>query len=446
MRYLFLFFLTILTLSHSINCQVSTIYPLIETDSVIPYGDYADDAVVWIHPNNPELSFIIGTDKSENGRLEYFDSDGTRFGYSEDLSKSFNNITISYGYLLNGLVLDIVAASNRTDNKVQFFIVDSKQRSLIDISGNTQLEFEPYGIALFQDRQTNRFYCFVSQRYSPLNTVQYEITESSGLLNLTLVRTLTGLSLTEGMCVDEQAGYLYLCEEDIAIWKYNALPERGQDREMVDYVGSENIQSADLEGITIYHLSDSTGYLIVSLQSENTFNIYFREKDNTFLGKFTLGATSSIDVTSQTDGIFASSAAFTSLFPGGVFIAHDGSGEFGYTNYKLASWTDIAEALNLKSNPGFNPRKYNSSGMYTISDTKIYLYPNPFNKEFSIDLGEKYKSVNLTITGILGKIVYSNSYRNKNRIGIKLNTPPGIYLITLQTETKKIFKIKGYCY
>ena len=29
-------------------------------------GDYADDAVVWIHPNNTDSSFLIGLDNNKD--------------------------------------------------------------------------------------------------------------------------------------------------------------------------------------------------------------------------------------------------------------------------------------------------------------------------------------------------------------------------------------------
>jgi 3-phytase len=336
-----------------ISGRLVTVLPSYETTPVLNAGDYADDAVVWIHPNNTDSSFLVGLDKSSNGRIEYFNADGNRYG-ATNLTKSFNNLSITYGYSVLGKSEDLVVASNRTDNKLQFFKVDSESRSLIDLSGDCLIGYEPYGIALYQNKNNDSLYCFVSQRNTPFNVLQYVVRENEGLLDVTLVRTIETASLTEGIFVDEKLGYVYVAEEDVGLYKYNANPSGGQNRLTIDYVGSPNIAGSDIEGITLYCLSDFTGYLIVSIQYNNTFNVYSREGDE-FIGSFTIGSNGSIDKTEQTDGIFVSSSAFSSIFSNGVFIAHDGSAN-GYTNYKLVSWKSIADSLGLQLNPSFDPR------------------------------------------------------------------------------------------
>ena len=336
--------------------RLITVLPSYQTIPVVNSGDYADDAVVWIHPSNNDSSFLIGLDKSSNGRLEYFNSNGDRYG-STDISKSFNNLSITYGYSFLGNSEDLVIASNRTDNKVQFFKINSDTRTLIDITGNCLIGYEPYGVALYQNKNNDSLYCFVSQRKAPFNVLQYVVYENQGLIDISLVRTIQTTSLSEGIYVDERLENLYIAEEDIAIYKYDANPSGGQTRSIVDFVGSEYIGGSDIEGIGLYYLSDYTGYLIVSIQYDNTFNIYSRQ-ENSFLGSFTIGSVGdNIDKTEETDGIFVSSTAFTSNFLDGVFIAHDGGANLSRsTNYKLVSWKSIADSLGLQINSNFNLR------------------------------------------------------------------------------------------
>lgn len=197
----------------------------------------------------------------------------------------------------------------------------------------------------------------MSQRKAPFNVLQYVVCENQGLIDISLVRTIQTTSLSEGIYVDERLENLYIAEEDIAIYKYDANPSGGQTRSIVDFVGSEYIGGSDIEGIGLYYLSDYTGYLIVSIQYDNTFNIYSRQ-ENSFLGSFTIGSVGdNIDKTEETDGIFVSSTAFTSNFLDGVFIAHDGGANLSRsTNYKLVSWKSIADSLGLQINSNFNPR------------------------------------------------------------------------------------------
>src|SRR5210317_39521 len=51
----------------------------LETEPVPSGGDAADDPAIWIHPTDPGLSTIIGTDK--RGGLAVYALDGTELQY-----------------------------------------------------------------------------------------------------------------------------------------------------------------------------------------------------------------------------------------------------------------------------------------------------------------------------------------------------------------------------
>ena len=46
--------------------------------------------------------------------------------------------------------------------------------------------------------------------------------------------------------------------------------------------------TADVEGLTIYYSGDSTGYLIASSQGDNTYAVYKREGENSYIGQFAI--------------------------------------------------------------------------------------------------------------------------------------------------------------
>ena len=68
------FILAFIALFISINCSGDRIVrethafvkATMETEPVKDRDDTADDPCVWVHPTNPDLSLIIGTDKDEN--------------------------------------------------------------------------------------------------------------------------------------------------------------------------------------------------------------------------------------------------------------------------------------------------------------------------------------------------------------------------------------------
>jgi len=88
----------------------------------------------------------------------------------------------------------------------------------------------------------------------------------------------------------------------------------------------------------------------------------------------------------------------------------------------------------------------NTSACYTISgvgimesdfENELLLYPNPTNGNFSIDLGENYKTTTVIITDLRGKIVQSKTYGNSQFLNLKLQEPAGVYLLKIQSDDKK---------
>ena len=49
---------------------------VVQTESVPSQGDAADDPAIWVHPEEPAQSLVLGTDKK--GGLNVFDMDGKR--------------------------------------------------------------------------------------------------------------------------------------------------------------------------------------------------------------------------------------------------------------------------------------------------------------------------------------------------------------------------------
>lgn len=64
---------------------------------------------------------------------------------------------------------------------------------------------------------------------------------------------------------------------------------------------------------------------------------------------------------------------------------------------------------------------------------ELLLYPNPTNGNFSIDLGDNYQTVNLTITDLSGKLIMSNVYNGSQLLNLKLEEAAGVYLLTIES-------------
>src|SRR6266404_1429348 len=201
-----------------------------QTAPVPHKGDAADDPAVWIHPQEVELSLILGTDKQ--GGLHTYNMDGSARELIADAAKP-NNVDVLYGFKLDGRAVDLAVASVRggkTRSGVKIWAIDAATRRLSDATDGTALRVldgkEPMGACGFRSVRSDRFYCFVTGDAGRVE--QYELKEAGGgAITATLVRSLKLGSLAEGCVADDELGFLYLAEENVGIWKFGAEPDAG---------------------------------------------------------------------------------------------------------------------------------------------------------------------------------------------------------------------------
>jgi len=75
-------------------------------------------------------------------------------------------------------------------------------------------------------------------------------------------------------------------------------------------------------------------------------------------------------------------------------------------------------------------------------DNKITVYPNPTTDNFSINLGAIYSDVNINISDITGKSVYSDSFHQTDLIEVNLDAGAGVYFLSLYSnEHTAAFKL-----
>lgn len=333
--------------------QTAQVSATVETDPV-PSGGDADDPAIWVHPSDPSLSTIIGTDKE--GGLAVHDLDGSQIQYVSGIQP--NNVDIRHDFPLGNGLIDLVVSSDRSNDEVAFHAVDAESRQLVPM-GSFSPGIDLYGICLYHSPVSDRYYVFVtSEEAGPVG--QFELTGDGGGLTAREVRRFQMNSTSEGCVADDGLGYLYVTEEDVGIWKYDAEPEAGSNRVSVDSVGP-NLE-ADVEGVTIYYGPQETGYLIVSSQGSHDYAVYEREGDNRFLSKFEIVDSAAIDATSNTDGIDSIATDLGPSFPRGLFVVQDGDNDPEENNFKVVPWETVAQSTNpvLMIETAWNPRDENS--------------------------------------------------------------------------------------
>ncbi|MCJ8290849.1 MAG: T9SS type A sorting domain-containing protein [Crocinitomicaceae bacterium] len=68
---------------------------------------------------------------------------------------------------------------------------------------------------------------------------------------------------------------------------------------------------------------------------------------------------------------------------------------------------------------------------------ELIVYPNPTYGDFSIDLGENYHVVTVTLRDLKGKLLLSKTYYDNQLLNLKLEEPAGVYLLLIESEDQK---------
>jgi 3-phytase len=319
-----------------------------ETRPVDDYGDAADDITIWVHPRDPALSLVIGTNKKRG--LDVYDLKGKRLQALED--GRVNNVDLREGFKLGGREVAVVAASNRTNKSLSLYRVDLQSRRLVDVAdGVIEVGLgDPYGLCMYRSAKSGDTFVFVNDTDGRFK--QFKLIAAGEKIRAEVVREFALESQTEGCVADDSTGALYLGEEDVGLWRYSAEPDGGTTRASIDNTTDSGHLVADVEGMGLYLLPDGKGYLVVSSQGSNDYAVYRREGKNEYVGRFTVVANDSlgIDGISETDGLDVSSANLGGAYAQGIFIAQDGRNitPTETQNFKFVPWAKIAAALKLK--------------------------------------------------------------------------------------------------
>jgi myo-inositol-hexaphosphate 3-phosphohydrolase len=391
-------FTQILTLSADV---IPTVTPIVETrpdlldDPNVSFSQRADadDPAIYVNGTDSSKSLVVTSVK--NGGLRIYDLAGNLLQTINPTNIRYNNVDLQYGFTLGGQKIDIAVASDRNNDKLAIFKIDPNGTSgnylanITDSSAATIFQGSPftgsysastrsaYGLAIYRSPVTNDYYVFTSRRQTGDVAQLKLVDKGNGTIGYELVRNFTipssttvgATPQTEGMVVDQETGFLYIGQEDVGIWKFNAEPNSSSTGKLIEKVkaeGGKNL-TADVEGLTIYYGKNGTGYLLASSQGDNSFAAYTREGNNDFLGRFGVGNNGTIDSVQESDGADVINLPLGPNFPFGVFITQDGSNDPATivnnenisSNFKLVPWENIAnvfpQALNIDTS-SYDPR------------------------------------------------------------------------------------------
>ena len=240
--------------------------PSVETVPVPSCGDAADDAAIWIHPDAPERSLVLATDK-RSGILVY-DLAGRQRQYLPE--GNFNNVDLrTPAYRCVGARRPHDRGRERTPTRrTRGVELDHASGSLRLIGRNEPVVDEPYGVCLYLDES--------GQPWAVLNGkdglfVQFELHPDHSVSEARRWRTRTQ---PEGCVADDDTGLLYVGEENHGVWTLSADPRQPAELAVFAKV-ADGILSADVEGMALYRAPGETRTdLVVSSQGDSSFAVY----------------------------------------------------------------------------------------------------------------------------------------------------------------------------
>ena len=313
------------------------------TGETVPVGtnnaDAADDPAIWRNAADPAASLIVGTDKKAG--LYVYGLDGKVRDFLD--AGRVNNVDLREGVLIGGQRAILVAASDRNDvahAKIALFRLDpvtAKLTALGKVDGGAG---EAYGICMGSDAAG--LYAFIVLKDGTIHQVALDT--SGATPTGRTVRTMKLGTQSEGCAVDDRTSRLYLAEEDVGLWRFDARASGSTIPVKVATADGKNIVM-DAEGVAIAPMGEKDGYVLVSSQGDNAY-VAYRISDDSYVGRFRV-VDGAIGGSEETDGIDLMLGDFGPGYPGGLFVAQDGHNAAAAQNFKLVPWDDVVKALGL---------------------------------------------------------------------------------------------------
>ncbi|HEX8486521.1 phytase [Sphingomonas sp.] len=303
-------------------------------------ADAADDPAIWRDHRDPARSLIVGTDKRAG--LNVYALDGTQRDFVD--AGRVNNVDL-IETTIAGRRQVLVAASDRNDAaaaRIALFALDTAAAKLTPLGSVAGGAGEAYGLCLGPNR-TGGVDAFLVLKDGTIAQVALDL--STAQPTGRIVRTMKLATQSEGCVVDPRTARLYVAEEDVGIWRFDAAATGSAVPVKVAGIDGRTLV-ADVEGVALAPIGASGGWLVVSSQGDNAYALFDLATEK-FSGRFRVGA-GTLGATSETDGIAVALGDFGASYPGGLFVAQDGDNLPKAQNFKLVSWASIVSALALQ--------------------------------------------------------------------------------------------------
>jgi 3-phytase len=319
------------------NADTLVVKPVFITEPV----EYdSDDPAIWVNAVDVSKSLVVGTDKDQDGALYTFDLKGKNMP-----SKKFyplqrpNNVDVQQGVPnpISGGTLDIAVVAERNTHK--FRILRMPDLKPLDMGGieafvgeQGEMKRDLMGVAVYQNPASQETFVVIGRKTGPQDSTylwQYRLNlVSDTLFKANLVRKFgyfSGRKEIEAIMIDDAAGLVYYCDEQVGVRMYYADPAKGNTE--LAFFGQQ-LFADDNEGIALYPGTNGEGYIFISDQAASKLQVFSRHKRDADGKPLYIGFVQFKAV--NTDGIEIYAGNLGAQFPKGLLVAMSDDKTFHY--------------------------------------------------------------------------------------------------------------------
>jgi 3-phytase len=316
-----------------------------------PVSDDPDDPAIWIDPNDPAHSLVIGTNKvaAPNGAVVVFDVDGKILQTIDGIDRP-NNVDLRRSVRFGGRTVDLVAVTERNRSALRLFTVEAATHRLVELGAAPVFQGQsgdfaaPMGIAIYRRPTDGAVFAIVGRKSGPEEGYiwQYRVSANSGggplLTKVREFGKFSGSGEIEAIVSDDGSGFVYYSDEGAGIRKYKADPDSPDASTELALFGTTDYRG-DREGLAIYSTGTQTGFIISTDQIEggSRYILYAREgvpgnpHRHNPVAVIEPGA-------DATDGIEATSTPLGARFPNGLLVTMNS----GSKNFLYFAWSSVS--------------------------------------------------------------------------------------------------------
>ena len=317
-------------------------------------------AVFWVHPTATAKSLLLIT--NERRGLEVHDVSGLLLKHLNDGCRPCY-VDVLYDFPIQGRTVDLALASCMAPDVagVKVWRIDAGRRKLVDLTSAGALKVfdgrPPIGLCTYHSRRTGKCFIFVTLRAGEVE--QYELVADEGqTLAAQRVRAFRLKGEIKSCIADDETGFVYVAEDAVGIWRYDAEPEAAVDGACVIRVGEHGLVP-NVKGPAIYHADGGKGYLLVVSQGakggHTCIKVYERQGDNDYVLTIEPSA-EPFGPIDHCSGLAVTNSPTAPGFSEGALAVNDQINPNASEDFKIFSWGELARQGKLLIDTSWQPR------------------------------------------------------------------------------------------